>query len=125
VLVSAQGKGLSISRMERILEKDNRFVRLVDYFSLFRPEMPSDRFPEKLKKFNEKRNSFIHGLFFIKYESLNFELKTICEEGFRLNSRLNEIVREIIKNGLMFSKDYFQIKAEELYELSHKGSKNK
>jgi hypothetical protein len=125
VIISAMGKGLSILTMKRILENDNRFVRLVDYFSLFRPEMPSDRFPEKLKKFNEKMNSIIHKLFFKKYDSLNKELKDICEEGFRINSRLDEITREIIKNGSIFTKDYFQTKAEELYEISHKGSKNK
>ena len=123
VLVSAMHKGLSISTMGRLLEKDNRFVRLVDYFSLFRPENPPDRFPKKLKKFNEKRNSVIHGLFFKKYDSLNKELKDICEEGFRIRFRLDEIMKEIIKNLSTLPKSYFQIKAEEWYDLSQKGNK--
>ena len=125
VLVSAMYKGLSISKMGRILEKDSRFVRLVDYFSLFRPENPSDRFPKKLKKFNEKRNSVIHGLFFKKYDSLNKELKDICEEGFRIRSRFDEIMKEIIKNGSIFSGDYFGIKGEAWEELFYKRSKVK
>jgi len=125
VLVSAMQKGLSVLTMERILEKDNRFVRLVDYFSLFRPEIPPDRFSKKLNEFNKKRNSVIHGLFFKKYDSLNKELKDICEEGFRIRFRLDEIMKEIIKNLSTLPKSYFQIKAEELYELSHKGSKDK
>jgi hypothetical protein len=85
--------------------------------------MPSDGFPKKLNKFNEKRNSVIHGLFFKKYASLNKELKDICEEGFRIRFRLDEIMKEIIKNLSTLPKSYFQIKAEELYELSQKGNK--
>ena len=79
------------SIIKRVLEEEDRFIRLINYFDLLKPD---NGFSDRLFDFNKRRNNIIHKLFyaFESYDTLQDELKIFCEDGFKLFEDLSNFL---------------------------------
>jgi hypothetical protein len=77
--------GISESPMKR-LEDEQSFFRLVLYFDLLKP---GNILSQRLIKFNNDRNDFMHKLYYSEsVKSLETDLRKFCSEGGDLIHRL-------------------------------------
>jgi hypothetical protein len=77
----------SKSVVKRVLEKEDRFNRLVNYFDLVKPD---NGISKRLLDFNNRRNRIIHKLFYAhpSFDSLEREIKSFSKEGIELEKNL-------------------------------------
>lgn len=81
--------------IRRVLEEEDRFIRLINYFDLLKPD---NGLSERLLDFNNRRNGIVHKLFyaFESYDALQDEIKKFCEDGFKLYEDLSNFLTPII-----------------------------
>lgn len=86
------------SIVKRVLEKEDRFIRLINYFDLLKPD---NGFSNRLLDFNNRRNDIVHKLLyaFESYDTLQDELKIFCEDGFKLFEDLSNFLSPFISKG--------------------------
>jgi hypothetical protein len=84
--------------VKRVLEQEDRFSRLINYFDLLKPD---NGFSDRLLDFNNRRNNIIHKLLyaFESYDTLQDELKKFCEDGIRLFEDLSNFLDPFISKG--------------------------
>jgi hypothetical protein len=86
----------SESVIRRVVEEEDRFIRLVNYFDLLKPD---NGLSQRLLEFNRRRNAIVHRLLyeFESFEDLQEELKKFCEEGFFLFDSLSKFLEPYIQ----------------------------
>lgn len=85
----------SESVIRRVVEEEDRFIRLVNYFDLLKPD---NGLSQRLLEFNRRRNAIIHRLFeFKSFEDLQEELKRFSEEGFSLSNSLFKFLEPYVQ----------------------------
>ena len=81
--------------IEKMLEQEYRFPRLVEYFGLVKQD---NDLLQRLSKFNERRNDIVHRLFyaFESFELLEKETKAFYKEGKELEDILRGFLDEFL-----------------------------
>jgi hypothetical protein len=94
IFILGKNKGLRSGVITRLAEHEDRFVRLVNYFDLLKPD---NGLSSRLLDINKRRNKIIHRLLFSfeSLDSLRKELKNFCKEGFELALKLADLTPEI------------------------------